>query len=149
MSEHDCHRTMAAEMFNRTWDLLDAGERTPEADRRLLAAAYASYAHWREVGTPKNHSVSDWQVSRVWAALGDAGHAAEYGAEALRIAEEHDLGAFYVAYGHEALARAATLRGDAAERDRRLAAAEAMLDDIDEAESAELIRNDLEAIRAL
>ncbi len=138
---------MAVSMFNHTWDLLDAGVRTPEADRELLASAYASYAHWRRIGEPKNHSVSDWQVSRVWAVLGDSARAEEHGAEALRIAQEHGLDPFYVAYGHEALARASVLGGDAPGRDAHLSAAEALLADIADDDSADLVRSDLEEIR--
>ena len=147
-STHDCERTMAAAMFNRTWELLDAPDRTAEDDRALLASAYASWVHWRNVGEAKNHSVSDWQVSRVWAVLGDGARAADHGREALRIAEEHGLGPFYVAYGYEALARAAAIVGDVPVRDQHLAAAEALLEDIADGESAELVRIDLEDIRA-
>ncbi len=146
---HDCHRIMAAEMFNATWELLDAGDRSPEADRTLLATAYASWAHWRRVGMPKNFSVSDWQMSRVWSVIGDAARTGEHGAEALRIAEDDGLGPFYVGYGHEALARAAALAGDRAAVDRHLAAAEALLSQVDEAESADVLRADLEAIRSM
>lgn len=147
-TNHDCHRSMAIEMFNHAWDLLDNPDRSDDQDRELLAAAYASWAHWRRVGTPKNFSVSDWQVSRVWAVAGDASRAAEHGAEALRLAEEHDLGPFYIGYGHEALARAAGVAGEVATRDEHLAAAEALLDLIDDDDSADLLRTDLDDIRS-
>lgn len=147
-ANHDCHRKMAAEMFNHTWELLDTADRSEQQVRELLASAYASWAHWRRVGTPKNFSVSDWQVSRVWAVLGDPARAAEHGAEALRLAEEHDLGPFYTGYGHEALARAASLAGDVAVCESHLTTAETLLGQIDDPESAALIRSDLDDIRA-
>lgn len=138
---------MARAMFNHTWDLLDAGERSPAADRELLASAYASYAHWRRVGDAKNHSISDWQVSRVWAVVGDAVRAAEHGAAALRLAEEHDLGPFYVGYGHEALARAAAVAGDVATRDRHLEAAATLSQEIADSDNAAALRADLDEMR--
>lgn len=143
---HNCHRTMAAELFNRTWELLDMGDRTPADDREMLGAAYASRYHWRMVGDARNQSVSDWQMSRVWAVLGDASRAADHGRLALQIAEVDDVGPFYVGYGHEALARAAQLDGDQVTRDRHLAAARDLLAEVGDTDEAALLRKDLDDI---
>ena len=145
-SDRDCHRLMATQMFNHTWELLEGYQGSPADDRALLAAAYASYAHWRRVGTPENFSVSEWQVARVWAVVGDASRAADHGAEALRLAEEPDLGPFYVGYGHEALARAAAVGKDEATRDLHLGAARAAMEVIGDEETAALLRADLDGI---
>jgi hypothetical protein len=105
------HRWMAANLFNRTWELLEA-ERTREQDRELLATALASWLHWRRVGDATNHAVADWQVSRVYAVLGDPVRAEEHGRASLETAEVNGLGPFYVGHACEALARAAAGRGD-------------------------------------
>jgi hypothetical protein len=75
------------------------------------------------VGDAWNRAVSDWQVSRVYAVLGDAAHAAEHGRSGLRIAEEGRLGPFYVGYACEALVRAAAAAGNQDERRSWLARA--------------------------
>ena len=145
--QHDCHRRMAAELFNRTWEHLEIEDRTPEQDREMLSAAYGSRYHWRIVGGPKNASVSDWQVSRVWAVLGDGLRAEEHGKLALETARKHGLGPFYEAYAHEALARAAALTGDDDARDHHLAEAEELSLDIRSTDEADLLEGDLEALR--
>ncbi len=139
---------MAATLFNRTWELLDAADRSAEDEREMVSAAYGSRYHWRQVGEPKNFSVSDWQIARVLAVVGDAGRAAEHAAESLRLAEEYDFGPFYAGYAHEALARAAAVAGDLATRDEHLAAARAHLAEINDADSAAILEADLEELEA-
>lgn len=146
--KHDCHRRMAAELFNRVWELLDQPTRTAEEDREMLAAAYGSRYHWRIAGGPKQHSISDWQVSRVWAVLGDAARATAHGELSLELAEQNELGPFYVGYAHEALARAAALAGDDDESRRHLAEAEELSLDISKTDDAELLRADLSDLRS-
>ncbi len=145
-SDNDCHRKMAAALFNRTWELLDAADRSAEDQLEMLSAAYGSRYHWRQIGEPKNFSVSDWQVARVLAVAGEAGRAAEHAAESLRLAQEHDLGPFYAGYAHEALARAAAVAGDVAARDEHLAAARAHLAEIDDEDSAAMLQADLDEL---
>ncbi len=145
---HDCHRRMAAELFNRTWELLELEERTAEQDREMLSAAYGSRFHWRIVGGPTQFSVSDWQVSRVWSLLGDAVLAKEHGKLALEIAEANGLGPFYRGYAHEALARAAALAGDDEALSHHLAEAEELSLDIRKPNEAELLRDDLDTLKS-
>lgn len=107
------HRRMAADLFNPTWELLEA-ERTAEQDEEMLAAALASWLHWRRVGAPMNHAVADWQAARVCTVLGDIARAEAHARSSLATAETAGLGPFYVGYACEALARAAARAGDAA-----------------------------------
>jgi hypothetical protein len=93
-------------------------------------------------------SVGDWQVSRVLAVLDHPDAAGRFGRRALRLAEDHDLGPFYVGYAHEALARAASLTGDAEGRDRHLAAGKALADQVENEGEAEVLRKDLEELTA-
>lgn len=122
-SIRDWHRKFAVDLFNHTWDLLEASHRTEDDSLDMLASALGSLHHWRQIGEPKNLSVSDWQVSRVLAVLDHPLAAARFARRALRLAEEHDLGPFYEGYAHEALARAAAVAGDAETRDAHLRAA--------------------------
>src|SRR5439155_13917343 len=65
-------RELAVDLFNHAWALLRLPERTPEQDDELIHAAHASRHHWSEVGTAANLARGEWQVSRVYAALGRA-----------------------------------------------------------------------------
>ncbi len=115
------HRRLGVDLFNQTWDHLDRDDRSPADDAAMLGAALASWHHWRQVGEPKNFAISDWQVSRVLAVLGEGRLARHFGELSLRWATEHDLSPFYEAYAHEAIARAAALQGDLRARDEHVA----------------------------
>jgi hypothetical protein len=138
------HRKFAVDLFNRTWDLIESKDRSDDDDLEMLSSAIASLHHWRQVGEAKNLSISDWQVSRVFALLDHPNAARRFGRRALRIAEEHSLGPFYEGYGHEALARAAAVAGDEAERDTHLAKARQLAGHVDKAGEAEILLKDLD-----
>jgi hypothetical protein len=63
------HRKTAEQCFNKTWDLLEKKNRTPQEDEQMLHLAHASRYHWGLVGTSRNLAVGEWQVSRVYADL--------------------------------------------------------------------------------
>jgi len=106
-------RAAAVSLFNEAWSYIDLEARSQDEERMMLATALGSLACWRKVGNEKNFSISDWQVSRVYALIGDAGQARIYGESALRVAETGTLEPFYVGFAYEALARAALVAGDA------------------------------------
>jgi hypothetical protein len=141
------HRWMAANLFNRTWELLDA-ERTPEQDCELLATALASWLHWRRVGDATNHAVADWQVSRVYAVLGDPARAEDHGRASLETAEANGLDPFYVGYACEALARAAAGRGDGAAKAAWLERARQEAAEVGDEEDRGLLLTDLDLLEA-
>ena len=142
------HRRFAVDLFNHTWDLIEADRRTEDEDLDMLASALASLHHWRQVGEPKNLSISDWQVSRVLALIDHPDAAARFGRRALRLAEHHALGPFYEGYGHEAIARAASVAGDEAERDLHLAAARELAARVENNGEADVLVKDLDEIGA-
>lgn len=141
------HRQLAVDLFNGVWSLLDNPYRTPAEDAQMIHAAHASRHHWGAVGGPKQFSVGEWQISRVYATLGRAEPALYHARLALEWAMTAEAGPFYVGYGHEALARAYALAGNAAERDRSLAAAEQSASQLTKAEDAKTLRDDVAAIR--
>jgi hypothetical protein len=63
-------RRLAAELFNRSWRLLELPDRTPEQDEELVHCVHASCHHWREVGTPAQLARGEGQCARVYAAIG-------------------------------------------------------------------------------
>jgi hypothetical protein len=102
LSETAFHKKMAVSLFNETWTLLDKTSRTPEEDARMSHLAHASRLHWDYVGTAENFSIGEWQVSRVHAVLRQPEAALLHAQRAL--AQEHQLSAFLLAFGHEAVA---------------------------------------------
>ena len=143
----DQHRALAKLLFNRVWDLLEKSDRTTDDDRTMLAAARASRLHWWAVGTPRQFAVSDWQVSRVLAVLGDAPAAAELADASLWWCRDHDLGPFLEGYAHEALARAAGVGGETLAAESHWAAAEGCLAEILDGDEREMLEADLQALR--
>ena len=103
----------AIELFNRTWELLEA-ERTADDDEAMVNAAHASLHHWTEAGGPVQRVRGDWLVSRVYCALGRAEPAMHHARLALAVCEAEGIGDFDLAYALEGVARAAGVGGDGA-----------------------------------
>lgn len=137
------HRTFAPQAFNRTWSLLDKNALTREEEEEMLAATFAQRFHWYEVGQPSNWAIADWQVSRVTAILGYADLARRFGNRSLELADEHDLGAFIKGFAHEAIARAAAEVDDVETFTEHVAAARALLPEVEDAEEREILEADL------
>jgi len=137
------HRTFAPQAFNHTWSLLDKDELTREEEEEMLAATFAQRFHWYEVGQPKNWAIADWQVSRVTAILGYADLARRFGYRSYELAEEHDLGPFVKGFAHEAIARAAAEVDDVETFTEHVAAARALISEIEDAEEREILEADL------
>jgi len=140
------HREFAAHCFNAAWELLDRADRTPEDDERMVHLSHASFWHWTRVEghTPANLSVGYWQLARVYATVGDAAQAERYARRCLEASE--GLTPFYRAYAHEALARAAWLKGEAETCRRQRARGLELSDEVADDEERRLVTSDLEQI---
>lgn len=112
--EKEWHRTFATSLFNLTWDLLDKPDRTTEENDKMVHAAHASRYHWGEIGTPVEFERGEWQISRVYAALGRPEPALAHAERCLAICTENEIGDFDIAFAYEATARAYAVAGDAA-----------------------------------
>lgn len=70
------HRTVAVRLFNRSWELLETPDRTPDQDAELLDTVHASRWHWSQVvgAGPAVLARGDWMCATAYAALalGDA-----------------------------------------------------------------------------
>jgi hypothetical protein len=140
------HRKIAADLFNYTWSLLDLKGRSQEEVDEMLHAAHASRYHWGHSGTPLNHSIGEWQVSRVYAILGRAEPALYHGRRALEIARRNRLGRFHLAYAYEAMARAASVAGERRARDRYLREAHRIGAGVRDRDDRRMLLEDLETI---
>ncbi len=142
------HRALGVELFNETWSYIDNADRTDAEDLEMIGAALASWHHWRQVGEPRNFSISDWQVSRAFALIGNARMAASFGESNLELCTGHDLDAFVTGFAHESLARAAAVAGDPEARDRHLAAGREMAARIKDEDDRAVLVADLDEIAA-
>jgi DNA-binding transcriptional MerR regulator len=113
-------RRLGADLFNKTWTLMDKPDRTPEENDEMLHCTHASAYHWMQVGTAANRARSEWQVSRVYAILGEPERSLHHAERCLELVEgspaemeEFDLPAAY-----EALARANLVAGNRGEAAR-------------------------------
>jgi hypothetical protein len=141
------HKYFSAHCFNAAWDLIDKFPRTPEEDMTMLQRSLASLWHWtqREDAKPQNLSVSYWQVSRVYALLGQAENALAYGAVSLKLAE--GLEPFYGGFAYEALARAEMVAGNEGKMNEYLEKARALAEQVEDEEDKRMLIGDLETIK--
>ena len=137
------HRTFAPRAFNHTWELLDKPVLTREEEEEMLSSTFAQLYHWYAVGEPKNWAIADWQVSRVTALLGYPDLARRFGNRSFELADEHNLGPFIKGFAHEAIARAAAEVDDVETFTEHVAAARALLPEIEDAEEREILEADL------
>jgi hypothetical protein len=139
-------RQLAADLFNRTWELLELETRTAEQDREMLCCAMGSRLHWERVGTDENLTVADWLVGQVASRLGHASLAVDFAVAALDRAEGARLKPWVLASALEGVARAYAADGEGAKRDEFVARAVAALDIIDEEEDRELIESQIATV---
>jgi hypothetical protein len=109
--ETEVHRSLAASLFNLTWDLMEKQQRSADEDRLMVHAAHASRFHWQAAGSPVHWARGEWQISRVYWMLGRANAAQEAAQVSLDLCQAYDLGPFDTAFAHEALARTMALQG--------------------------------------
>ena len=137
---------LAKKIHGETWRLLDNQARTDEDDVRMLAAAYASYYHWLNVGTVVNKQRGLWLLARVYNVLGNAGSSVEYAMRCLELTKQFkdEMEDFDIFYAYEGIARANALaeNHDTALKYYDLAAEAAEV--VKDKEDKELVLADLE-----
>ncbi len=142
------HAYFAAHCFNRAWKGIDAKQRTEEEAESMLGAAHASLWHWlqRPECTNQNRSIGYWQLSRVYALLGDAQLSMQFAKRCLDVSLEPSLPPLFVGYAYEALARAAKLQGDAVAVARWSQLGKQHCDRVESEESRQLLEADLSTL---
>ena len=114
----DEHRALGVELYNRTWELLEAGA---DADE-IVDAGHASAFHWRHATgvTAANHARSHWLCSHVYALLGRPEPALYHAERCLSVvsSDPDNMEEFDLPSAYEALARANAVAGDADEARR-------------------------------
>lgn len=146
MSEGKTHRQFAVDCFNETWTYLEKPDRTPEDDQKMIWLTYASLYHWSEAGTPVNLARGHWQVSRVWAVLGEGPNAVSHAKWCLDLCLKHGFVDWDLGFAYEAMARAHAVLGDAAGTERYLALAHEVAATVAHARERQLLLDDLATI---
>jgi DNA-binding transcriptional MerR regulator len=138
-------RTLAVDLFNHTWTLLEKPDRTPAEDDEMIHSAHASRFHWGEVAghEPANLARGEWQCSRVYAVLGRAEPALWHARRCVAINEAAGVADWDIASAYESMARAHLAAGDLAEMAAWKAKAVAALDGIADKDDRDLIEGDI------
>jgi hypothetical protein len=141
-----CHRFFSADCFNKTWTLLEKASLTAAEEEQMLLLAMASLWHWtqRPDCQRRQLQIGNWMVSRVYAALGQAENASLYAGKCLLLSEGEEP--FYLAFAHEAAARAARLGGNGEAVTRHLTEARRLAALVAEDEDRAQLENDLASI---
>jgi hypothetical protein len=108
------HRQLGVELYNRTWTLMQTGDRALADDDELLHCAHASAYHWLQVGTQANRARSEWLCSRVYTVLALSEPALRHARRCLELVESapEEMEDWDLAAAHEALAREYATAGD-------------------------------------
>jgi hypothetical protein len=126
-NEREFHRKTAVACFNRTWDYLDMKHRDSKDEEEMLHLAHTSRYHWGIVGAPRQLAVGDWQLGRVYAALGEAELSLQYSLSSLRTCERQNL-TDLIPSAMEGVARAYAAAGDGRNATKLLKMAREKLD---------------------
>lgn len=143
------HEGVAAELFNRCWELIEDDARTADDDVEMVLSAMTSRWHWGRVGGPEQIATGDWQVAHVASLLGNAGLATMFAQRNLATAIAERWDGWRLASAHEGMARACATAGDAEGRQLHLAKARDALRLEDDADSREVIERQLAAVPAV
>ena len=143
------HKYFSADCFNKTWDYIDLPERTADQEEEMLRLTLASHWHWtqRKDYEPTNASIANWQVSRVFALLGQADNARRFALRCLEAIENTDVPPFYTGYAYEALARAEAAAGDEVSMREYIDKARGAAGSVDDEKSKQMLLSDLDTIQ--
>jgi hypothetical protein len=144
------HKYFAAHCFNSAWPLIEQTERSPDEEAQLVALGHASLWHWTQRAdcTDKSLSIAHWLLSRIYSVLCEPIQARRYAESCLRISQRPDIEPFYLAFAHEAVARAAAVRQDWRAVSTSLQEARALAEQVVDPENRKLLLDDLSTIRA-
>ena len=144
------HKQLSIDCFNNCWTYLDKSEHTAEDREQMILLASASLWHWqqREDCQPRNLSIGYWQVARAYAVADEPGMSLFFAERCLEVSAEAELDAFCLGYALEAKARALAMGQGPEAAQPVVAAAEALLDKIEDADDRALLAADLETLKA-
>ncbi len=142
----EAHRWFSTRCFNRAWERIDRPQRTDDENEEMIRLAHASLWHWTERADCRDRHIATgyWQLSRVYALVGEVQNARKYGRLSLDNAPPDEP--FFVGYAYEALARAELLAGNRDEAERYVAQAHRQAELIADSEAKQLLIDDLRSL---
>jgi hypothetical protein len=144
--EPEMQRSLAADLFNYSWNLIEKEDRTERETDLMIDAAHASRFFWEAVGEPVHHARGEWQISRAYAVARRPEPALHHAQSCLAICEAHGIGPFDLAYAFEAIARAHAVAGDGAEALRWASRAREAAVQIEDEDDRELLLSDVAGV---
>jgi hypothetical protein len=143
--DQQTQRALAVRLYNRTWDLLDLGDRRTDAQtHEMIDCAHASNWHWAQIGGLEQAVVGAWMISRVHASAGDGDAAVRYAQRAFTLLHSGDgLPDWLEASVQEGLARAHLAEGDRDAAEFAAHAASDALEHVAESDDRTLIAGQL------
>ncbi len=102
------HEYFSKICFNAAWDLIDKTNRSTQENEEMIHMSHSSLYHWsqRSDCTDQNISIGYWQLSRVYALIGEVNTAVRYGHLCLDYSKKQGVAEMFLGYAYEALARA-------------------------------------------
>ncbi|MFS0862817.1 hypothetical protein [Fredinandcohnia sp. 179-A 10B2 NHS] len=139
------HKHLAVDCFNKTWDLLDKGNRSLIEEEQMVHLCHTSFWHWTQVDdrTPQNIYIGYWQLSRVYSVVGNGGQALYYADQCVKVSTEAELPPFFIAYAYEARARAQLVLKQLTEAGESLELAGTFINLVKIEESKKLVETDI------
>lgn len=141
---HD-HRKLAIEFNQRCWELLDNKGRSPAEAEEMIAAAWASLAHWLKAGTGVHWQRGEWLIARVYAELARAEPALHHLRRTQELTDRYrpELADFDFAFLEALAARVHALANDRAAGQRHYAKAVSLGDKLSDPEDRKLFFDQL------
>jgi hypothetical protein len=140
------HRRLGVDLYNSSWPLMEAPDRTPEQDDELVHHVHASMYHWLQAPEcePKNRARGEWLCSRAYSVLGRAEPALHHARRCFELCEQHadNLEDWDLAFAYEALARANRVAGNEDEARRCEQRGRELADQIADPEDKEIVLRD-------
>ncbi|WP_163102474.1 hypothetical protein [Peribacillus alkalitolerans] len=143
------HKQLATACFNKVWDFLDKKNRNDEENEQMIHMCHSSFWHWTQVEdhTKTNLSIGYWQLSRVYAVVGQGENSLRYAKKCIAVSDEAELPPFYRGYAYEAEARAHGVLGNHPQKQIALEHALELLDQVTVAENKKLLQQDLDELK--
>jgi hypothetical protein len=148
INDAEAHQFFSAHCFNQAWDLIRKPNRSALECEQMLLLSQASLWHWtqRSDCTPKNLSIGHWQLSRVYALLGQGENARRSARMCLHYSEK--TSPFFIGYAHEAIARSAMVDDDDTGKAHHLKEARRYLAQVTNERDRALLQADLQSLEA-
>jgi hypothetical protein len=140
------HRRLGVDLYNSSWALMEATERSPEQEDELVHHVHASIYHWLQAPEcePKNRARGEWLCSRAYSVLGRAEPALHHARRCFELCEQHadNVEDWDLAFAYEALARANRVAGNEDEARRCEQRGRGLADRIADPEDKEIVLRD-------